>query len=62
MTQSLKGPFGDAEADALRERNAARVAETIARMGRSYLLHPSQRVTRLAKPYQDGARTLRVLH
>lgn len=45
-------PFGDKEAKDLAERNAKRVEEAKEKMGKLYLLHPSNRVNRVSHTFE----------
>jgi hypothetical protein len=45
-----KGVVRESDLTSLRERNEARAKELAQKMGRSYLLHPSNRVRRINQP------------
>ena len=45
-------PFGDEDVKDLAARNSKRVEEAKEKMGELYLLHPSNRVTRVSHPFE----------
>lgn len=50
MTTALLHVLTDADIEALRKRNAARLRRAIKQMGRGYAHHPDNRIKRCAAP------------